>query len=144
MAIIDCKKKFIAAAQFYAEKLGIPSNVVIVIKTKKNLKGQLGYCERIPMTKDITFPAFLIMLENNRKEEYDNPLVVLAHEMVHVKQYVKGELEDFHGYSMWKGQRFEDFALGSEDYYFAPWEVEAYGYQVGLYETYLRKQNVIH
>ena len=145
MAIIDCNKKiFIEAAEFYAEKLGLPKDILIAIRTKKKLKGQYGYCERLISTEEDPFEAYLIVLEDRGKDSDEDPLTILAHEMVHVKQYVKGELQDFAGYSMWKSQRFEDFSAGSEEYYFAPWEVEAYGLQVGLFQMFMRKKYVVH
>lgn len=145
MAIIDCDdKRFVEAASFYADKLDIPDDVVIIIKRKKNLKGQLGYCEAMPITDEIPFQSFFIAIEDKGKKSFEPPLSVLAHEMVHVKQYVYDELKEFAGYSVWKNKRVDDFPAGSEEYYFAPWEVEAYGMQVGLFELFLRSKHVVH
>lgn len=137
MAVIDCKGKFRKAAEFYANKLGIPSTTFIAIRSKKHLKGQLGYCERI-VSADID--VYLIVLEDKGMNSIEDPLTILAHEMVHVKQYVRGELQDYDGFCMWKNQRIDDFEVGSEDYYFAPWEIEAYGMQVGLYRMFIREE----
>lgn len=52
----------------------------------------------------------------------------LAHEMVHVKQFVNGELGYQKNLYKWNGIVFpKDY-----DYYDAPWEIEAYGREVGL------------
>lgn len=64
----------------------------------------------------------------------------LAHEMVHVKQYARGELQDYitpkkNDKVKWKGKTFSN-SEEWEDYWMSPWEIEAYGMEVGLYETY--------
>jgi hypothetical protein len=45
---------------------------------------------------------------------------VLAHEMVHAKQYFRGELEERNRKQYWKGELAESY-----NYYTAPWEQEA-------------------
>jgi hypothetical protein len=70
-------------------------------------------------------------------------LVTLAHEMVHVKQYAKGELKDYIkvNKSKWKGEIIDNEQI---DYWFLPWEIEAHGMEKGLYVKYieyLRKKN---
>lgn len=61
-----------------------------------------------------------------------NMLLVLAHEMVHVKQYAKGELKDFVRVKRvkWKGKVYNEENL---DYWECPWEIEAHGREKGLY-----------
>lgn len=136
MAIIDCKKNsFAKAASFFAEKLGIADDVFVHIKVKKKMKGMFGYCEYLPEACDF-LKTFLVVIENSK---YEDPYEVLAHEMVHVWQYVRGDLVDGNGHSIWKGEAYPDAKVGSEEYYFSPWELEAYGYSVGLIELYRRE-----
>lgn len=64
----------------------------------------------------------------------------LAHEMVHVKQFAKGELQDYitpkkYDKTKWKGKIFNS-SEEWKDYWMSPWEIEAYGLEVALYETY--------
>lgn len=61
-----------------------------------------------------------------------NMLLVLAHEMVHVKQYAKGELKDFIRVNRikWMGKIYDESKL---DYWEQPWEIEAHGREKGLY-----------
>ena len=57
----------------------------------------------------------------------------LAHEMVHVKQWARGELKDvLREYSLckWKGTVIDTDKI---DYYDSPWEIEAFGREYGLY-----------
>jgi hypothetical protein len=61
-----------------------------------------------------------------------NMLLVLAHEMVHIKQYAKGELKDYVRVNKvkWKGKVYNDSKI---DYWEQPWEIEAHGREKGLY-----------
>ena len=66
-------------------------------------------------------------------EEFANECFkVLGHELVHVKQYLKGELKDISALEQrWKGESHI-----SIDYYDLPWEIEAYHLQEVLLEEY--------
>lgn len=60
-------------------------------------------------------------------------LLCLGHELVHVKQYVNREMRDVDANTcVFKGKIYHDFLEG-EGYAFSPWEIEAYGYEHGLY-----------
>jgi len=56
-----------------------------------------------------------------------NIMSTLAHEMVHVKQYINGELDD--AMTTWKGKKVNSDKI---DYWIQPWEVEAHGIEPGL------------
>tara|TARA_R110001606_G_scaffold232113_1_gene379656 strand:+ start:70 stop:486 length:417 start_codon:yes stop_codon:yes gene_type:complete len=58
---------------------------------------------------------------------YEMLMQTLAHEMVHAKQYIRGELN---GYSLsWKGAKPRNYKYEN-----APWEKEAYKLEKALYE----------
>jgi hypothetical protein len=62
----------------------------------------------------------------------------LAHELVHVKQYVTGEMRDSpkgFKYTVWNGKQYDDTKT---HYYDHPWEIDAYGREEGLVRRYLR------
>lgn len=61
-----------------------------------------------------------------------NILRTLAHEMVHIKQFVFGETNE--KLSMWKGSPIDSDAL---DYYLHPWEMEANSLEDWLLEKYV-------
>ena len=65
-----------------------------------------------------------------------NMLIVIAHEMVHVKQYAKGELKDYVRASRvkFRGEIYNDREI---DYWDYPWEIEAHGREKGLYYRFL-------
>lgn len=77
------------------------------------------------------------------RRDYANPredqIEILAHEMVHFKQYVTGQMVSISGKNevYWEGQVF----MASNDpetltYWESPWELEAFGKQQGLEYRY--------
>jgi hypothetical protein len=68
-------------------------------------------------------------------------LRTLAHEMIHVKQYIKGELTFRRGQMCWK-KNIVDIST-EDDYYCAPHEIEAYGKEKWLQLGYTRVWNRI-
>ena len=68
----------------------------------------------------------------DKKQNYDDFVTAIFHELVHVKQYLKGELKDISALEQrWKGESHI-----SIDYYDLPWEKEAYHLQEILLEEY--------
>ena len=53
----------------------------------------------------------------------------LAHEMVHAKQYLRGELNGWT--NSWKGRKPRNYKYEN-----APWEKEAYKLEMKLYENF--------
>lgn len=66
-----------------------------------------------------------------------NIISTIAHEMVHIKQLFRGELVMNLTYSKWNGKSFPI----NYDYFNAPWEIEAYGREVGLVHKYFNSMN---
>ena len=56
-------------------------------------------------------------------------LTTLAHELVHVKQYVKGEMPE---------------CIAEGDYWDRPHEIEAHGRETGLFIRWAEKNNLAH
>jgi len=122
------------AAEFFASKLfskRLSPNIYLEIMLKRDLD-VLGYCA----FTDLDHPRprdFEIELLN--KVPLDELLQTLAHEMVHVKQYAKGELKDVGGGKRfkWAKQVYDD-----TEYTSRPWEIEAFTKEVELYREYKR------
>lgn len=59
-------------------------------------------------------------------------LINLAHEMVHVKQWVKGEMYEYANPNevRWMKKKYD---MNDMDYYDFPWEIDAFGRQLGLF-----------
>lgn len=64
-------------------------------------------------------------------------LNTLAHEMVHVKQFAYMETNDT--LTRWKGIKIDSDKL---DYYEHPWEIEAYGRNVGLFTHFVKAEKL--
>lgn len=64
-------------------------------------------------------------------------LSTLAHEMVHIKQYVYGELDD--SLSVWRGNKVNSDDI---DYWWHPWEIEAFGTEQGLLRKFVEAERL--
>ena len=64
-----------------------------------------------------------------------NIISTIAHEMVHIKQYIEGELNEEMSY--WKGKRVDSDKM---EYWTSPWEVDAHGLEVGLVTKFAVKE----
>jgi hypothetical protein len=81
---------------------------------------------------------FVIRLDS--RVEKRKMLITLAHEMVHVKQFARGEL--YHStrkaQCRWQGRWLKD----SIDYWDSPWEIEAYGKELGLFVRWTQERKI--
>lgn len=116
------KKEFIeAVAAFYAEKLHID-------KSRYSLKIHTisGLAKHDKINGSVMYlgnKQLLLSLESSLSS--DKLLQTLAHEMVHVKQYAKGQLKVVYPkrgnpYFSWLGKKVKS------NYYESPWELEAF------------------
>jgi hypothetical protein len=141
------KKLLEEAARFFAAQLMDPRmvrNITLDIEVYNNLEVE-GECVDEDGTRNPRW--FTIGLKNQDIKEM---IKVLGHEMVHVKQHAKNELQTGHAvaargglkiYSKWMGQIWKP--KGKEhDYFDSPWEIEAYGREVGLYHKWVAAQEV--
>jgi hypothetical protein len=63
----------------------------------------------------------------------------IIHELVHVKQYARGELKPINGrMNKWNKQKYD---LNKIDYWETPWEIEAYGRTPGLLYNFLLQKS---
>ena len=109
-------------------------NIELDIKLTKDLKKKekaYGYCHIID--DDLNRPReFMIELDASMKYGFDQILTWLAHEMVHLKQFVRGELFDYEtGKVQWKRRMY-----GRVHYDDQPWEKEAYRLEEKLYNQF--------
>jgi hypothetical protein len=69
--------------------------------------------------------------------------IVLAHEMIHVKQYAKGELTvNSNREVMWKGQKYSSHNAEHGDP--RPWEREAYRNDIRLVKYCKEQSKILH
>jgi len=74
---------------------------------------------------------FVINLEWNKLGK--QVLQCLAHEMVHIKQYAKGELKFHENRNL---VTFKKEQYQGDEYWESLWEIEAYGREIGLYQKF--------
>lgn len=74
------------------------------------------------------------VIELHRKDDEKEKLKTLAHELVHVRQYVRNELND--EMNTWKGRKINSDDIPYDD---QPWEIEANELGNKLYELYSNK-----
>jgi predicted metallopeptidase len=76
--------------------------------------------------------SFVIEVRQTDSEE--EKLKTLAHEMVHVRQYIRGELNE--EMSVWRGKKVDSDEI---PYAEQPWEIEAESIAHKLYDEYISK-----
>lgn len=132
MKITACNDEFLAAATWYAHALGIADYDF-------DLTVDYSDEEMIGAAQILYHKGVAVITMNTTQCETDDELELLAHEMVHLRQYVTGELvDDFvTGLVIWKGVAYDAPADASSwAYWNSPWELEAFGRQRGL--NYMR------
>jgi hypothetical protein len=120
------------ATHFFAFQLLSPQmlphiELEIVMKTKME---DLGNCAIVEFNDWYKAREFEIQLKRHRSLK--NTLLTLAHEMVHLKQFAKGELNDAN--TKWKGQEIDTDVVEYSDW---PWEIEANALELILYDRYV-------
>ena len=124
-----------SATWFYAEKLmgkRLISGLEITINLKKNLLAKEGN-EGSVIWEDDGFRPKEFTVELDSTVKIRNLLITLAHEMVHVKQWARNEMYEYSntiGMVRFKGEKIH---LKKTEYWDYPWEIEAYGKQLGLF-----------
>ncbi len=107
------------AAIFYAQELmstKMSDNIFIRIKFNSKLDA-LGYAGVIEYNESNKPREFEIELNYNVSGP--DILRTLAHELVHIKQFVYGETNE--ALTRWKGKK----DASDIDYWYEPWEIEA-------------------
>ena len=125
------------ACWYYGRRLmggRMAKHITVEVKLTNRLKEKentYGYCHILD--DNLNKPReFMIELDASMKFDFGDILTWLAHEMVHLKQFVRGELCDYEtGRVQWKTRSF-----GRVHYDDQPWEKEAYRLEGKLYEEF--------
>ena len=122
------------ATWFYTEKLmgkRLMAGLEITINLKKNLLAKTGN-EGSAIWEDDGYRSREFTIELDSSVKIRELLITLAHELVHVKQWAKDEMYEYMESHMvrFKGEKIH---LKETDYWDYPWEIEAYGKQLGLF-----------
>ena len=126
------------AANFYAEFL-IPNkrlrdNINLEIRFNPKID-EYGYAS-IEDYNEYNKPRYFLV-EIHPWIGAPNILKTLAHEMVHVKQYVRGETNET--LSKWRGVPIDSDKL---DYFLHPWEMDAYSLETALVYKFSIKEKL--
>jgi hypothetical protein len=127
-------KKHYAALHYYAKELFTPQKLrhiavqVKYLKNKDKIHGEVSVDDYNVLNMPI---SFLIEVYRDTEEEM---LKTLAHEMVHVLQYARGELNEEMTY--WRGKKVNSDLI---PYNQQPWEIEAETKGIQLYEKFMMK-----
>jgi hypothetical protein len=126
------------ATKWYAHRLlgtRLYHNVEVeLVFTNEDMSSDVyAYCD----WNDSNYKARDFTISVRRDLSKKQTLLAIAHEMVHVKQYAKGELYDYvrSRKCKWKGEVFESHLTG---YWDLPWEIEAHSLEKILYNEYIQ------
>jgi hypothetical protein len=126
----------IKAASFFASKL-MTKRLADTLTLYINFDDDLGYAGLATwLDEPVRGKEFSIRLDPTHREP---EFVSLAHEMVHVKQYARGELRDLLSIEdqiVWQGSRHK-CSNDDDNYNSQPWEVEAYAKEWILFDEFI-------
>jgi hypothetical protein len=138
------------AVKFYAKLLGLAKmNIHVMVDSESDMEAQ-AFTNTLGPDSKKNHREFSIEL--NSSIPFDEQLSALAHEMVHVKQFARNELRmgsairankvtkeiDLGPAGEWQGKTYD---IGPDNYWFLPWEIEAYGREVGLKYLYITSKD---
>ena len=129
------RKEIRYATKFFLSKLmtsRLIKRLTLFIVFNSDEKDTKGSCEYLD-TNDRPREFKIICKPSLSRPEI---LRTIAHELVHVKQFARGEMKEylFKNAVRWNKQTIfhEDI-----DYWDYPWEIEAFGREIGLYAKYV-------
>ena len=132
-----------SALQWYARDLmpQLTTKISIELNIVANLVRDEQMDAAVTWLEDPVKPRKFVM-EIDADLSLDRTLEMLAHEMVHVKQFAFGELVDNpSGKTVkWQGKRVS--VRDDDGYWTLPWEIEAYGRQPGLFARFCRHKGI--
>lgn len=130
------RRKIREALYFFEEKLKLDEYdyVTVRVKVTKNID-VFGYCSIDEIDEDNC--AHTIIMEIQTGQDKFEIIHTLAHEMVHVSQYVTGQLSA--DLNVWKGEEIDSDSLNYEEH---PWEIEAEEIGNELYEAWKDNETI--
>jgi hypothetical protein len=129
---VSQKKHTVSIVNYCINKL-MPriGNLDIVVRLR-DLKGSAyGYCMALGDDGERADRPRTFEIEVEKNMPLRKLLETVAHEMVHVKQYARGEL--YQGVRVNKHRWQGKWISNNVDYWDSPWEIEAHGREAGLF-----------
>ena len=96
-----------------------------------NREGALGYCD----VADKTYRPRSFLIEMNTYMNRETYITVLLHELIHLQQWVKGELKFKSSKRYFNGECMEDFEYMDQKH-----EIEAHSQEKVLYNEYIAEK----
>ena len=126
---------------YCADKLKIKDSVVIDVEFSKSLYKEDGLLGEVDFDDSNHKPKeFTITVDGTGSKR--KIMETIAHEMVHVKQYSKGELVDL---SRSNSTRWQNNIINKDtNYWDQPWEIEAHGKELGLFIRWAEDTELSH
>ena len=125
------------ALAYFARYLLTPQllrHIIIRVVYRRNISF-LGCVEVLEYNSRNMPREFVVEIKHGQTEE--EYLRTLAHEMIHVKQYALGELNE--QMDLWLGEKYESDRIA---YHKQPWEIEAHDLSEVLLYEYNRRSHV--
>ena len=132
----NLSKSQLSAIDFFADALltkQLKKHIIIHVKFRKKMD-VLGLTEVDDYNSAGKPREFILDINRNQSEE--EIIHTLAHEMVHVRQYAYGELNE--EATRWCGQQ----CARDLEYHEQPWEIEANDVGDIIFNDYMEKHNV--
>lgn len=130
------KKLIRESGEYYLTRLAgyqVASQLTVVVKIRKNLFEEEN-AKADCIWDDDEHREFEVRIDSSMTTVA--MLRCLAHECVHIWQYVSGKMRDTDSISIikWNGKKID---RRHTDYFDLPWELEAYSREVGLLERFM-------
>jgi len=136
------KNRVISMVNFCCNKL-MPriKDLDITVRLKDIKEDAYGYCHADPEgdAERLDRPR-VFELEIHKNMPMRKLLETVAHEMVHVKQYARGEL--YQGSRIAKHRWQGKWVSNNLNYWDQPWEIEAHGREAGLFVQWAEKEKL--
>jgi len=135
------QKKYVRSMVEFCQQMLMPRMTTLDIHVSIKNFGKsdaLGYA--IPSDDADAYRPREFDIEICKNQNLRRLLETVAHEMVHVKQFARGELYEstVANKHRWQGEWLNK----DPDYWDQPWEIEAHGREVGLFVRWAQKNNL--
>ncbi len=124
-------KLHLSAINHFAELLFTPQKLVEIELFVKYRKMEILGSVYID-SYDLRGKPDSFIIEINRALSTEDKLKTLAHEMVHIKQFSCGYLNE--SMTRWRGEKVNAYSFVYDE---LPWEIEAESYGLNLYESFI-------
>lgn len=128
------QRELVESIAHYVIKKLMPRTTTLDVTIRlKTIHEAAGYC--------LSYDRREFELEIKRDLKLADLLKTVAHELVHVKQYAKGELKPGRfDAPVWQGR---SVSLTKNNYWDLPWEIEAHGREHGLFIRWADQEGLL-